>query len=413
MRVLWFSVTPSLYDETKYGGWVASLEKIVRDYYPNIELGIAFEYGTNEKKASRENVTYYPIKVMDGITDGIRRRLQESFYWEKLRLIMINIIEDFKPDLIQCFGSEWLYGMIAKYTAIPVVIHMQGFLNIYDMCGEMAYTKLDDLLIGGVTPKAIYRFLFHENIKKHNRNCEKELMLRNSFFMGRTEWDKNIVRYFSHDSVYYYCPEAIREEIYNSGQRWKLLPKKKLTLVTITQGSVLKGNEIILRTAQILKEQFHVNFEWRIAGDINSIKRFERKVKIKFKDVSATLLGMIDPKEIVEELLNAHMYVHPAIIDNSPNSLCEAQLIGCPVIAANVGGISSLVDDGVTGVLYPYNEPYALAFRIMTMFENKNILTDLSQNEVKCSTERHEPRKIGETIINIYHDILDRSGNGE
>ena len=380
MRVLWFSVTPSLYDETKHGGWVASLEKIVRDYYPDIELGIAFEYGTNEKKTSRENVTYYPIKVMDGITDGIRRRLQESFYWEKLRLIMINIIEDFKPDLIQCFGSEWLYGMIAKYTAIPVVIHMQGFLHIYDMCGEMAYTKLDDLLIGGFTPKAIYRFLFHENIKKHNRNCEKELMFRNSFFMGRTEWDKNIVRYFSHDSVYYYCPEAIREEIYNSGQRWKLLPKKKLTLVTITQGSVLKGNEIILRTAQILKEQFHVNFEWRIAGDIISIKS---------------------------------MYVHPAIIDNSPNSLCEAQLIGCPVIAANVGGISSLVDDGVTGVLYPYNEPYALAFRIMTMFENKSKLTDLSQNEVKCSTERHEPRKIGETIINIYHDILDRSGNGE
>ena len=42
MRVLWFSVTPSLYDEKKYGGWIASLERIVKKYGNNIELAISF-----------------------------------------------------------------------------------------------------------------------------------------------------------------------------------------------------------------------------------------------------------------------------------------------------------------------------------------------------------------------------------
>ena len=44
MRVLWFSVTPSLYEEKVTGGWVASLERVVRQYGKNIELGIAFEH---------------------------------------------------------------------------------------------------------------------------------------------------------------------------------------------------------------------------------------------------------------------------------------------------------------------------------------------------------------------------------
>ena len=61
MRVLWFSVTPSLYDEKTYGGWVASLERIVRQYGSDIELGIAFEHSDRCFKVERGSVTYYPM----------------------------------------------------------------------------------------------------------------------------------------------------------------------------------------------------------------------------------------------------------------------------------------------------------------------------------------------------------------
>ena len=46
MKVLWFAVNPSLYDahrngEHNGGGWIASLEKIIRTS-DNIRLGVAF-----------------------------------------------------------------------------------------------------------------------------------------------------------------------------------------------------------------------------------------------------------------------------------------------------------------------------------------------------------------------------------
>ena len=47
MRVLWFSVTPSLYSSFSNshngGGWIASLENIVRSVQ-SISLGVAFKF---------------------------------------------------------------------------------------------------------------------------------------------------------------------------------------------------------------------------------------------------------------------------------------------------------------------------------------------------------------------------------
>ena len=100
------------------------------------------------------------------------------------------------------------------------------------------------------------------------------------------------------------------------------------------------------------------------------------------------------------------MYIHPAIIDNSPNSLCEAQVIGCPVIAANVGGIASLVDDGKTGILYPYNEPHMLAFKIMELGQNRELLKFLSENEIKTAIERHNPEDIYLYLYSVYKNVL-------
>ncbi len=51
----------------------------------------------------------------------------------------------------------------------------------------------------------------------------------------------------------------------------------------------------------------------------------------------------------------------PSHIENSPNALCEAMLVGTPCIAAFVGGVPSLVRHGEEGLLYHDADPFALA----------------------------------------------------
>ena len=115
---------------------------------------------------------------------------------------------------------------------------------------------------------------------------------------------------------------------------------------------------------------------------------------------------MIDAVTVANTLEKSDVYIHPAIIDNSPNSLCEAQVVGCPVIAANVGGIASLVENGKTGLLYPYNEPHMLAFEIMKLRSESGIAREMSKNEIKVATKRHDPETIYEHLLETYNFIV-------
>lgn len=405
MKVLWFSATPSLFDEQKFGGWIASLERIVLKHRTDIELAIAFEYSDNRFCVKKNETTYYPINISNTIKDRLIEKVDGNYKWNRLKPMMIKIIEDFKPDIIQCFGSEWPYGLIAEYVDMPVVVHMQGFNNIYNESSKMVYSTFDYIKCNRFNPKVAFTFITNKKKNEFLDQRERHLMSVNKYFMGRTIWDKEIVEHYSPNATYFYCPEALRPEIYNSEISWEDNNYGKNRLVTISQSGVLKGNEIILKTAKLLKDEFSFDFEWIVAGNPAGIQMAERKTGINHRKYNIKLLGMIPADRVSEELANSTIYVHPAIIDNSPNSLCEAQIIGCPVIAANVGGISSLVDDGKTGILYPYNEPHMLAFRIMELCKDREMLKALSENEKKLSLERHNPDKVYECLNNIYTEL--------
>lgn len=405
MRVLWFSVTPSLYDEKKYGGWIASLERIVRQYGKEIELGIAFEYNESEVKVTRNGVTYYPMNVSNTIKDRLIEKVDFEYKWNRVREKMLEVIENFKPDVIQCFGTEWIYGLIAEYTDIPVVIHMQGFSNIYNESSELVYSDWEYIRCNHYNPKVAFTTLTNRRKNEESLEKERRLMKNNKFFMGRTSWDREIVENYSPKSKYFYCSEALRPEIYGA-PKWNPESSDIMRLVTITQAGTLKGNEIILRTARILKEQFGFAFKWSVAGNTEAFKVAEKKTGIKHDNYNISLLGMIDAVTVANTLEKSDAYIHPAIIDNSPNSLCEAQVVGCPVIAANVGGIASLVENGKTGILYPYNEPHMLAFEIMKLRSESGIAREMSKNEIKVATERHDPETIYEHLLETYNFIV-------
>lgn len=404
------AVTPSLYDETKEGGWIASLERIVRKYCLDIQLGITFEYNDNKFKVERDNVTYYPINISRTHRDVLKMKFNGNDNWFLKKTLLLKVIEDFKPDVIHCFGSEWNWGLISQSINIPVVIHMQGFVNIYDLSAKFVQINQPSFIQDILHPRQYFQRKFLKSYTKRREEIEREIMATNHYFMGRTEWDKNIVKYFSPASTYYYCPEAIRPEIYDCAVRWTYRSEKKMSLVSISSAGTLKGNGIILLTAKILKD-LGVDFEWRVAGNINSFKSFERTYGIGVNSVNIKLLGLISAKEIAHELSTADIYVHPSIIDNSPNSLCEAQLIGCPVVATHVGGIPQMVQDGKTGILYPYNEPYTLAYLLINLKNSPKRLEQISINELDMSVDRHNPEKLANRLIEIYDNIISTSKN--
>lgn len=417
MKVLWFSVTPSLFvnqSNSEYknrGGWISSLEKIITSSN-NIDLSVAF-WDENLKidcgPIIQHGVTYFPIKRNRGILDMLSG-IYSSSNNENARLnIYKRIIDKCNPDIIQVFGSEWDFGLIFKVTSKPVVIHIQGnwysirnndFPHGCSLCTEIIHNLFN--------PKKCLSLLANERKSKLRAKQEINILMHHKYFFGRTWWDKTIVSLFSPNSKYLFCNEALREEIINSSRFWNYVDSEEIILCTVGAGQFIKGYDVIFKTISILKKIGYTKIKWKLIGV--EAKRLNYLLKLfdcsKYAD-SVYSLGKVGPEILVEELVSSNFYIHPSYIDNSSNAICEAQYLGLPVIATNVGGTSSLFDkDYNKNMIIPPNDPIVLASSIVTLLKNRSEQVRLSKLNFKISHTRHAPQSIFSDLYNGYLEIL-------
>ena len=406
MRVLWFSVTPSLFNPFSNshngGGWIASLEQIVRNS-DVMDLGIAFYFGNDYNVYDNDGVKYY---TLPNDHRSLIQRLVASDDTSARIDRYLKIIDDFKPDIIHVFGSENDFGLICDKTDIPVVIHMQGSLPPYhNALFPVGMNKSDFLSGRGLTWRR--RLIGWRSESSFRRKAERETkILKNCrFFMGRTAWAKNIVKLFNPSALYYHCEEALRDSFINGDKAWKYRERTKMLIVSVISNPWYKGVDLILKTAKLLKVNVGLDFEWAVYG-VSDIRFFENKYGIKAHDVNVDIKGSVGKETLVDALCDASCYVHTSYIDNSPNSLCEAQYLGVPVLATYVGGIPSLVEDGHTGILFPANDPYTLAGHLQAIYNNRQFSEELGNAARRIAIDRHNPDSIGASLLNIYREIL-------
>lgn len=411
MKVLWFEVTPPArfkQEKEPIAGWQDSLEEIVRSY-PDIELGIAFEYPISSEKKTIEGVMYYPITPHYTYFEKRKNKSSWNIIRDKVIQLSLNVIEDFNPDIIHIFGSEWPFGQIAKFTKVPVVIHMQGSIPPYNnaMYPPM-YSIWDEVRFRGFN---VYKQLkLYRRLKKEESQkiMEEDTLRTVQNYMGRTDWDKSLIKLYNPKAKYFHCNEALRTSITECGKHWTPREQKTIKLFSTGCGSFWKGMDTILRTAVLLKER-NVDFQWNIAGKMTVKKLIETKEKKKFSDYNIKVLGYINSELLREHLLSSDIYIHPAYIDNSPNSICEAQYLGVPIIATYVGGIPSLIENHKDGLLIPANAPHILANAIMELAEDKSRQLSYSKYGLQKAQARHDKASILNDLLECYKALIDSS----
>ena len=81
-------------------------------------------------------------------------------------------------------------------------------------------------------------------------------------------------------------------------------------------------------------------------------------------------------------------------------------LLGIPIIATYAGGLSSVIDNNITGILVNEGDPYVLAGAIVEMLENYDEAISMGTNARKIALDRHNPQKVVNELLNIYKIIL-------
>ena len=410
MKVLWFEISvPGRYksDKAPVGGWQDSLEQIVRTY-EDIELTIAFEGTEGMAPKVVEGVKYIPLVPHYSFWD--KKYRNNANRWNKANKVVplaVKCVEEVKPDIIQVFGTEWEFGQVGKYTHIPVVVHMQGCIAPYnDALYPPGYSISDKILQAGLNAKKQWHIWVRKQFNKTWEDMEQSNFKAVSNYMGRTEWDRQLVELFHPGAKYFHIEEALRPSFIKSAQIWQ--PKMghhKLRLITTGCGSHWKGMDTLLKTAHVLKEQ-SVDFEWLVAGNMGIKNEVEKKQKLKVADNNVTILGFTGADKLQRLLLSADMYVHTAYIDNSPNAVCEAQYLGLPIISTNVGGISTIVVDGKEGKLVPANSCYNMAYEIIALSKDYDRQKLYSENSKYHARTRHNSSNILKQLLECYEYLI-------
>ena len=415
INIMWFVLLPPNDLVSKLNlrkrftaGWVNSLLNVLQKS-DEINLKVVCCYpGLPKGHWVINGVEYFTIPLLVSSNKRSFRLTKSKAYCERKNLENCkNILSKTPIDIIHVHGSENFYGLLAKETTIPLVISMQG---IAQACATY-YTFFGKYNVGSLInlkkPRTIlsaYGYIRSFINFKSVASRERLIIQQVNYFFGRTEWDKYFVTTQNINSMYMHVDEPLRDEFYRL--KWNIDSVKRYQLFFGNMSLPRKGGDVLLEAVKLLKKKYDrisvvVANELGANPYLNGLLREFNKESIEVK-----LLGSLSAEQMGKQLSESHIFVSPTYIDNSSNSICEAQIVGIPVVATLVGGISSLIENGKTGLVFPAGDSYYLAMQIEKLFENDSIALELSRYSRKAAMKRHSKKNILKQISRAYTTIL-------
>lgn len=423
MRVLWYSLSPcgSIRRSGELRvvqGWMISLEDEVKKN-KEIDLHVAYFSYTESESFEFDGVTYHPMfkpkarTKIERVLDRYRSLASED---EKMLPIMLDVVKSVHPDLIHIHGTEERFGLIQDYvTDIPVVFSIQGLIAPYK---EKYFSGLPDKDIIKFESwiERIRKISYRDEFKGFVYRAEREVGYLNNakYVMGRTFWDEDITGMLNMKRKFFVVDEILRPPFYNKAWTKATFSEDKIRIISTISGGIYKGYETVLKTALLLKQNTNIDFEWKIAGyDKNSkwVCIAENYTGIKTADVNVKLMGALDADNLSDELINSDMYVHMSHIENSPNSVCEAMILGIPVIASFTGGTASMLENGKEGLLLQDGDPYVYAGAIVDYYLHFDKAMSYGEKARQRALVRHNPKRIVGQLLNAYNNVLSDKNN--
>jgi glycosyltransferase involved in cell wall biosynthesis len=417
MKVLWFTNTP-MPDVNKHfgknamgtGGWMGALLELLKSR-PELHMGVVTACSHYPQSSFQaDGVDYFIVKQK---SPRFRRSLfpldNDPTYLHKC----VDIVNTFKPDIVHIHGTERFYAQMMSQGLIQcsVVISIQGIMDAcsewYRWFGKMPFK--DILAVSALTSLKFSGLLLEWMEARQQATREREYFRKGKYFFGRTEWDRAYLSYFNNNSRYFEVGEILRHPFWH--QQWKLEECKKHRLIFTNTRHPRKGTELLLEAVKTLKPVYP-DIELVLIGSLGH-GGYARYLQKKINEVGDIVkpLGQITADAIVKELCQAHIFVSASYIDNSPNALAEAQLVGMPLISSYTGGVPSMVEEGKTGLFFPSGDVPLLVSRIKAIFDNDSLARTLGENASQTARKRHDPETIVKAQVAAYSNILQDSNN--
>lgn len=419
MKILWLNnlILPEIAERmgikpSQKEGWVLGTFNVCKNCR-EIELGLCFPVDRAHAgfKDEIDGVKFYGF-----YEDTVRPENYDKAYESELR----KIVEDFKPDVVHIFGTEFPHTLamcrVMKEQPEKVLVGMQGIVS-----------EISEAYFDGVPQRVIDRITFRDFLKKDSLKMQQKKFSKRAVneqealkiagnITGRTDFDFGFTGKYAPQAKYHFINETLRNPFYEDA--WSLVDCETHSIF-LSQGNYpIKGAHYMLEAMAGLQKKYE-DIKLYIAGD-NITKHESLKEKLKLSSYGKYLLelikkygleekvvftGALSPEAMKERLLKSNVFICPSTIENSPNSLGEAMLLGVPCIAADVGGISSIFRNDSDGIMYKAGDVQALCEAVEKMFEDASFATQCGTNASLHARATHNPNTNMDRLLEIYKEI--------
>ena len=239
-------------------------------------------------------------------------------------------------------GRRAVSGLVAGRTAAaPCVISLQGILQASCRSSSPAarrrrwpaWSRARSSSRAGASSTGT-------SCSAGRRRARSRSCVGAGFFIGRTDWDRAALAAREPPATYYHCDEIMRPEF--TAVRWTPQGHGGDDRLLDLERADGEGHGVPPGGRRGPAAARRPNADLRIAG-VHPGSELDALVSPcrTTLGVPARLAGWAAsmPRPLCAELETADVFAYPSHIDNSPNSLAEAMLVGTPIVAASVGGI--------------------------------------------------------------------------
>lgn len=342
-----------------------------------------------------------PYEYRPGLEQAFRRELQT-----------------FQPDVIHIWGTEYAHTL-AMVNACQkekqldqTVVSIQGLCSVY--AGHYA-EGLPRAVCRGWTFRDLLRW---DNVEKQRKKfdlrgkLEIEALKKAHNVIGRTDWDRACVHAVNPECKYHFCNETLRQTFYQGN--WDYAACQKHRIFASSCVYPVKGFHYLLEAFREVVKQYP-DATLAVTGssflDVSPLRKsgyqkyLAKLTKQYGLEGKIEFLGSLSAEGMKEAFLRSNVFVLPSTIENSPNSLGEAMVLGVPCVASDVGGVAGLMDHGKEGFVYQSTAAYMLAHYIQQVFAMEERAEELGQAAQNHGRTTHDPQTNLVQLLEIYHTI--------